>query len=208
MVGGKEEGMFIQVIRGTVADLEGLRRQVERWQEELRPGATGYLGTTAGVTGDGRLVVMARFESVEAAARNSQRAEQGNWWAETEKCLHTVSFQESVAVDTLLGGGKDNAGFVQVLRGRVKDPQKLDALGSRKAEIEAALRAARPDVIGDVMVMTSDGAYIEAVYFSSEAEARRNEARPLPDEMAALMGEFDAAIAIDEYLDLGDPWLR
>jgi hypothetical protein len=200
--------MFIQVITGTVADLEGLQRQVERWQEELRPGAIGYLGTTAGVTGDGRFVVLARFESEEAARRNSQRIEQGNWWAETEKCLDSVAFLDGAEVETLLGGGKDNAGFVQVMRGRVTDLDKLVALGSRKGEIEAALRRARPDVIGDVMVVAADGTYTEAVYFSSEAEARQGEARPFPADLAALMNEFMAAVAIDEYLDLKNPWLH
>jgi hypothetical protein len=200
--------MFIQVITGTVADLEGLQRQVERWQEELRPGAIGYLGTTAGVTGDGRFVVLARFESEEAARRNSQRIEQGNWWAETEKCLDSVAFLDGAEVETLLGGGKDNAGFVQVMRGRVTDLDKLVALGSRKGEIEAALRRARPDVIGDVMVVAADGTYTEAVYFSSEAEARQGEARPFPADLATLMNEFMAAVAIDEYLDLKNPWLH
>ena len=45
--------MFVQVIEGQVADREGLKRQLERWQEELRPGATGLLGSTSGVTDDG-----------------------------------------------------------------------------------------------------------------------------------------------------------
>ncbi len=200
--------MFIQVITGTVADPEGLERQVERWQQELRPGAVGYLGTTAGITDDGRVVVLARFESEQAARRNSQRTEQGNWWAETEKCLDSVAFAESVSVDTMLGGGNDKAGFVQVMRGRVKDPGRLETLGARKAEIEAVIGRARPDVLGDVMVVTGDGSYIEAVYFSSEAEARRAEAVALPEDMATLMADFDAAVAIEEYLDLRNPWLH
>jgi len=200
--------MFIQVITGTVADVEGLGRQVERWQQELRPGAIGYLGTTAGVTDDGRFVVLARFESEEAARRNSQRTEQGDWWAETEKCLDGVTFLESASIQILLGGGSDTAGFVQVMRGRVTDGRVLQSLGERKPEIEAALRRARPDVLGDVMLVTGDGSYVESVYFSSEAEARRAEARPLPAAMAALMAEFEAAVAADEYLDLRNPWLR
>lgn len=45
--------MFIQVITGATSDREGLLGQADRWQDELRPGATGYLGSTAGVTDDG-----------------------------------------------------------------------------------------------------------------------------------------------------------
>jgi len=200
--------MFIQVITGTVADREGLERQVERWQEQLRPGAVGYLGSTAGVTDDGRFVVLARFESAAAARRNSDRIEQGNWWAETEKCLDSVTFLESSVVETLLGGGDNSAGFVQVMRGYVKDPAKLDALGRRSAEIETAMRKARPEIIGDVMVLTADGSYLEAIYFTSEAAARRGEASELPADLAALLGEYMEAVAIDEYLDLKNPWLH
>ncbi len=45
--------MFVQAIEGRVADREGLRRQLERWMSELRPGAQGFLGSTAGVTDGG-----------------------------------------------------------------------------------------------------------------------------------------------------------
>ena len=77
--------MFIQVITGTVTDPEGLRRQSDRWQDELRHGAIGYLGATAGVTNDGRSIAMIRFDSEASARANSERDEQGAWWAETEK---------------------------------------------------------------------------------------------------------------------------
>src|SRR5207248_11784422 len=104
--------------------------------------------------------------------------------------------------------GNDRAGFVQVMRGRVTNPEKLAALEHRKGEIETALGQARPDVLGDVMVVTGDGSYLEAIYFTSEADARRGEAGELPADMAALMDEFMSAVAIDEYLDLKDPWLH
>ena len=101
--------MFIQVITGKTSDREGLRRQADRWQQEIRPGAAGYLGTTGGVTDDGRFVLLARFESEEAARRNSARDEQGAWWAETEKYLDDVTFQDSVNITTMRGGGSDAA---------------------------------------------------------------------------------------------------
>lgn len=34
--------MFVQVIKGRTDDSAGPRRQLERWQEELRPGAIGF----------------------------------------------------------------------------------------------------------------------------------------------------------------------
>lgn len=200
--------MFVQVITGATSDRDGLLRQVDRWQEELRPGATGYLGSSGGVTDDGRVVLLARFESEVAARRNSARDEQGEWWTETEKYLEGVAFQDSVDVSTLLGGGSDAAGFLQVMRGRVTDPGKLAAIGCRTAEFEEALRRYRPDVIGELIVMHPDATYTEVVYFASEAAARQGESTEPRSEMQTLYAELMSAITIDEYLDLEDPWLR
>lgn len=35
--------MFVQVITAEVVDAEGLSAQMERWEEELRPSAEGFL---------------------------------------------------------------------------------------------------------------------------------------------------------------------
>ena len=69
--------MFIQVIQGMCTDESMLRQHMDRWREELAPGAQGWLGGTYGMTDDGQFVAVVRFESREAAARNSLRPEQG-----------------------------------------------------------------------------------------------------------------------------------
>ena len=46
--------MFAQIIRGKVSDPDAVRPVVERWMKELGPNATGWLGSTSGVTEDGR----------------------------------------------------------------------------------------------------------------------------------------------------------
>ena len=56
--------MFIQVITGKVTDADGFRRQDQKWNDELRPGATGFLGSTAGTTSDGRFLVAATVRVV------------------------------------------------------------------------------------------------------------------------------------------------
>ena len=43
--------MFVQVITGKVTDTAAVRAAFDRWLEELAPGAKGWLGSTAGVTG-------------------------------------------------------------------------------------------------------------------------------------------------------------
>jgi len=68
--------MFIQVIEGHTRDAEALHHQLERWQRDLMPGAIGYLGSTGGCTATGDCILIARFESAEAARRNSDRPEQ------------------------------------------------------------------------------------------------------------------------------------
>lgn len=75
--------MFVQVIQGQVSDAGQVRAALDRWVQELAPSASGWLGSTTGVTDDGRFVALARFESEEAARRNSDRPEQDKWWAET-----------------------------------------------------------------------------------------------------------------------------
>jgi hypothetical protein len=65
--------MFVQVFQGKVSDAAGVRDRLETWVRDLAPGAHGWLGSTAGVTDAGDLIALARFESEEAAQRNSDR---------------------------------------------------------------------------------------------------------------------------------------
>ena len=105
-----------------MADPEQVHAALDRWSGQLAAGAEGWLGSTAGVTGDGRFVALARFESEQAARRNSDRPEQGRWWAETAKLFTgEVTFRDSGDVTVDVHGDPDLAGFVQVMQGRVSD---------------------------------------------------------------------------------------
>jgi hypothetical protein len=196
--------MFVQVWEGRVSDRDGLHRQTDRWERELRPGATGFLGSTVGVTDDGYGIAFARFESASAAKANSDRPEQGQWWAETEKCFGgEVSFTDSEDVETFFGGGSNDAGFVQIMRGRANRDQlhEMD-----KSFVEHA-PSFRPDLMGVLRVWTGPDAYTEAAYFTSEAEAREGEKKEPPAAIAAEMAKFEEMAANIEFLDLRDPWL-
>ena len=195
--------MFIQVISGKVTDREAMERLFDRWQDELRPGAVGFLGVTQGVTDDDRFVALARFESPDAAKRNSDRAEQDAWWSEMEKATADVEVHDCSRIETLFGGGKDDAGFVQVMVGHVKDRAKADEMFKHASEAESMLSSVRPDVIGEVVALHDDGdGYTDVVYFSSESEARTNEAKDMPSDAQAMMQEFESALEVDEYFDL------
>lgn len=194
--------MFVQVISGPVSDAGAVRAAFDRWMQELQPGATGWLGMTGGVTSEGDLLAAVRFESADAAKRNSERAEQDAWWQETARLFTgDVRFRDSDDVSTWLGGGSDQAGFVQVMEGRDLDRARGDAL---MKEVEGALAEQRPDVLGGLTVHLADGTYLDVVYFTSEAEAREGEQKPVPDEIARQMGEVWEVTA---FHDLREPWL-
>jgi hypothetical protein len=198
--------MFIQVIEGTTDDAEAFHRQLEVWQRDLASDAVGYLGSTAGVTEAGDCIVIARFESAEAARRNSERPEQSAWWAETARCfLGGVRFHESEDVQVMEHGAPGDAGFVQVMEGHVADPVRAHELGEEADEV---LAEARPDLLATVTAFFDDGEYASVAFFTSEAEARRNEqAEPPPELAAGLLDEWARVMQTDRYLDLTRPWL-
>src|SRR5262245_23807829 len=127
-----EDVMFVQVMEGRSSEPDRLAAQMDRWVRDLRPGATGYLGSTGGVSDDGEVSLVARFDSEQSARANSDRPEQGEWWADTESCFDgDVQFTESTDVETVLAGGSDDAGFVQVMK--IPDADRAIA-----AELDAA----------------------------------------------------------------------
>jgi hypothetical protein len=198
--------VFVQVIQGQVADAGKVRAALDRWAQELAPGAVGWLGSTAGVTEDGRFIALARFESEEAARRNSDRPEQDAWWAETAKLFSgEASFKDSSDVTVDVIGEPGDAGFVQVMQGRGTDPDRAKELMSQDSSDWAAFR---PDIIGSVAVGHEGGAYTMAIYFTSEEAAREGERKEPPPELQAQMEEMNAlSIGEPEFFDLKQPWL-
>jgi hypothetical protein len=198
--------VFVQVIQGQVADAEQVRAAFDRWDRELAPGATGWLGSTAGVTDDGRFIALARFESEEAARRNSGRPEQDRWWAETARLFSgEASFTDSDDVVVDVVGEPGGAGFVQVMRGRGTDPDRARELMAQDSSEWADFR---PDILGSVAVLHDGGAYTMAIYFTSEEEAREGERKEPPPELRAQMEEMDAlSVGVPEFFDLRQPWL-
>ncbi len=198
--------MFVQVIRGQVTDPEQVHAALDRWSEQLAAGAPGWLGSTAGVTEDGQFVALARFESEEAARRNSDRPEQHQWWVETSKLFAgDVTFSDSSDVDVDVNGNPDEAGFIQVMQGRGSDPERARELMAQNPDDWAAFR---PDVIGSVAVGQEGAAYTMALYFTSEEAAREGERKEPPPQLKAQMEEMNQlSIGEPEFLDLRQPWL-
>ena len=63
----------------------------------------------------------------------------------------------------------------------------------------------RPDLIGGLRVWTGPATCIEVNYFTSEDEARANESKEPPPELAAGFAEFSDMMNDTEFIDLRDP---
>ncbi len=198
--------MFVQVIRGRVTDPEQVHDALDLWAVQLAAGATGWLGSTAGVTDDGRFMALARFESEQAARRNSDRPEQHQWWMETSKLFTgEVTFLDSSDVTVDVAGDPDGAGFVQMMQGRGSNPERARELMAQDTDEWAAFR---PDVIGSVAVGHEGGAYTMAMYFTSEEAAREGERKEPPPKLKAQMEEMGKlSVGEPEFFDLRRPWL-
>lgn len=192
--------MFIQIIQGTCRREQEMREAVDRWRRELAPGAEGWLGATWGFTDDQTFVGVVRFESAESARRNSDRPEQTAWWQSTEQLFDgPVEFHDAEDVVLMLDGGSDDAGFVQVIQGKVDDRARL------RSSVESAtpvLHEARPEVIGATIAIEDDGTVTETVAFTDEASAREGERKPMPESLR----EADMGLRDPSYLDLHHPW--
>jgi len=199
--------MFVQVIQGKVSDPPRVRAQLDRWAEEIAPDAVGWLGSTAGVTDSGYLVALARFESPEAAQRNSDRPEQTAWWTDTVSLFDgEPEFHDSTSVDVDTPGDPSQAGFVQVMQGRSRDPERARQV---MANDSVDWQAFRPDILGTVSVEHDGDAWTMAIYFTSEQAAREGESRPPPPELEEMMKEMEAlTIGEPVFHNLKDPWLH
>ena len=198
--------MYVQVIQGTATDPAALHKQWETWDQQLKPAATGFLGSTAGVTPDGEFIAVARFEDEAAARANSDRVEQSDWWRRTAQYLKDPMFHDCTLVDLINDGGSDDAGFVQVIQGKVTDVDRAREL-DRATQDE--LNRLRPDVIGGIVAWhPENGRFTNAMYFRSEAEARAKEKETSnAPEFEKYMSEYQAISDGDpKYLDITEPW--
>ena len=193
--------MFVQVIEAKAKDPAAVKAQSEAWQSQVAPNAVGYLGSTAGVAEDGTFIVAARFESKEAAQKNSDLAEQGAWWEKMSSNLEDVKFYDCEEVDVWGDGGSNDAGFVQVIQGYADDKEKLREVGRQMDQDNEMPQ--RPDVIGGFVAWGPDDGFSQFIYFTSEAEAREGEKNSdgPPPEFQNLMRDV-------RFIDLKEPWLN
>ncbi|WP_243060556.1 hypothetical protein [Nocardioides sp. SR21] len=193
--------MFIQIIQGRCTRQDELQAVLDRWSQQLAPGADGWLGGTYGFTDDDLFMAVVRFEDREAAMANSERPEQGRWAEEMMACFDgPVEFHDCDDVVLLFDGGSDDAGFVQVIRGKVDDPARLRRLMTSD---QAELKRMRPDILGATLAIEPDGTFTETVAFTDEASARSGEQTEPPEDVRR---ELDYAMQGATFYDLHHPW--
>ena len=197
--------MFIQMIQGPCTRQDEAHQVLDEWRRELAPGATGWLGGTYGFTDDDQLIAVVRFESREAAMANSARPEQGEWAAKMDAVMDgPMEYHDCDDVTLMMDGGSDDAGFVQVIRGKVAEPERLKTLMTDTD----VLHEMRPEIIGATLAIEPDGTFTETVAFTSESAARAGEQMEMPDMPADVRRELDYAMKGATFYDLHHPWFE
>lgn len=195
--------MFVQVIQGMVADPAAFAERSRQWNDRLRPGAAGYLGSTGGVTVDGTAVIMACFSDEQTAMANSGRSEQDQWWQETERLFTSPpTFRNTTDVASWGSGPSTEAGFVQVMEGRTSNRERYEELSRMGDEQVESMRS---DVLGGMTAWFDGDEYVQFIYFTSEEEARAGERAMNDQEWPQEMKEMIDLAGEVSYFDLRSP---
>ncbi|HYY80010.1 MAG TPA: hypothetical protein VFD04_12635 [Actinomycetes bacterium] len=177
--------MFIRILQGRVADPAGVRAELERWRREVAPDVPGWQRLTAGVTEDRELVALFRYAG--RATAGIGLAGQAAWERAVGRHLDgPATWHDCTQVYAMKGGDADDAGFVQVVQGRLADPVRLAAA---RVEVERTLRERAPHVLGVLVAEHADepGGFTEVSYVTSRHEARAAE-RAMPVDVAVQLG--------------------
>lgn len=129
----------------------------------------------------------------------------GAWWAEAERCFDgPVTFMDCAEVSEWMGGGSDEAGFVQVMEGHTTDAHRMvDVM----AEVGDRVHEMRPEIIGGTLCSDGEAGYVQAVYFTSEQDARLHEKMEIPDDLRSLFEEETELMGEVTYYDMREPVL-
>ncbi|HYP46541.1 MAG TPA: hypothetical protein VEQ66_15250 [Propionibacteriaceae bacterium] len=197
--------MFIQLVLGRIDNAEAAREALDLWVSGVVPGATDYLGSTTGVTEDGTLISIARYQSAEASHANGRRPEFKQWWSHTAQLFTAPpTVREADDVFTNVVGDPDDAGFVQVMQGHLSNPTRARELMELHVD---KLNSLRPDILGRLAAQHPGGDYTQVVYFTSEEAARKAEEPAAPAELIPVMQEMMTITGRPDYYDLKEPWL-
>ena len=63
----------------------------------------------------------------------------------------------------------------------------------------------RSDILGGVAAIGDAASFVQAIYFSSEAEAGEGEQKPMPPDMQEMMEQSQANTTEISFIDLASP---
>lgn len=192
--------MFVLEVDARTARPEAVRERVLAWPAEVGVHATGWLGSTGGVSPDGHFLLLMRFASQEAAWITSDLPSNQRWWEACRGSLETEpAFQESTEVIGILRGGSDDAAAVVVTRGAASPLRMRENL----RRLESLTADERAGLIGGIVAWHGGERFTEILYASARPEElRRLSAEPTP------LGRFMADVSTGaQEIDLDDPWL-
>ena len=194
--------MFIQVLQAPCTRQDEVRDHAMTWRSELGEGATGWLGGTFGFTDDNMFLGVVRFDSKESAMANAARPEQTAWAEKMASLMDgPVEYHDCEDVTMFMDGGSDQAGFVQIIRGKMADPTPLRDMLADTSD----LHAMRPEIIGGTLAIEADGTYTETIAFTDEESARKGEQIEPP---ADVRDALEQAMASATFYDLHHPWFE
>jgi hypothetical protein len=90
------------------------------------------------------------------------------------------------------------------MEGRSPDPKRMHELMTEHSD---EIHQARPEIIGGLMMEAGDGRWVDAIYFTSEEEARKGERMEIPEDVREHMEEGRQLMGEVAYFDLHDPML-
>jgi hypothetical protein len=194
--------MFIQIVQGTCTSRREMRELTDAWCGDVAD-QEGWLGGTYGFTDDDRFVGVVRFTDGLACVRAANRPGASWYWARALELFdNSCEIHASDDITMMFTGGTDDASFVQVLQGRLRNAEKLRRLLTDQ-QMTTMLHEARPEILGATLAIEADGTFTETVSFTDEFLARRGESIAMPEQVTAAL--HDAIIEL-EYLDLREPW--
>lgn len=198
---------FVRFGCGQATDVDALRSRWDAGHADLVAAADGWLGTSAGTTPGGHWVAAIAYRS-GAAARNAEASPAYQaWWDGVRDFVDgPVVVEETADVHLWVPPGRSGrgpAGFVQVMRATVGDRARFEAIEEAVGDRFAALR---PDVLGGLRAWHGPQRVTVVDWFTSEAEARAGEARPVPDDLRDQFSAWLAELDGVAWFDLSEPW--
>lgn len=190
--------VFVLLARGPSGDPEVLRRGWEEWHERVASENAAWLGSTGGIASGGKWVAALRYSSEEAAQAVAQPG------ARPDFLTGATSVEVTGDVHLEDGNGSPaDARFVQFMRARVPDRHRFEAVEAAAADRFATIRR---DFLAGLRAWTGPDLLTVVDWFTSEADARLGEAIEVPDDLAALFGEWMSLLHDVEWTDLSQPW--